>query len=352
MSDTFKKSSRLIGSLSRRNFLRTTGIVAGAATLGAPFVHTARAADKFIWYSGSSARSVAAWAETFQKQSGIPTEHFRSGGVKLAQKFEAEVKANQVRCSALDSSLPGIMMNWVDRGLIQKYDSPQAKNFPADVRDPGYWAPIKALVLTMTYNADLIKPEDAPKKWEDLLDPKWKGKMVMPDAFYSGAALHWYGAMRKAYGKSFMEKLSKQDVLIRRGSGATAKAVTSGERPLSAMLLMYRVFADIKKGANLRVSIPEVGTPVSYMVIGVPKAAPNPDAGKKFIDFALSKPAQTFWQNKYFTPSLREDAEPLTRERGRRPLSEIKRIYSSPDDMRGFFKDQKMLMDEWNRLFK
>ena len=116
MSDTFKKSSRLIGSLSRRNFLRTTGLVTGAAALGAPFVHTASAAEKFVWYSGSSARSVAAWAETFQKQSGIPTEHFRSGGVKLAQKFEAEVKANQVRCSALDSSLPGIMMDWVDRG--------------------------------------------------------------------------------------------------------------------------------------------------------------------------------------------------------------------------------------------
>ena len=118
------------------------------------------------------------------------------------------------------------------------------------------------------------------------------------------------------------------------------------------MLLMYRVFADIKKGANLRVTIPAEGTPVSYMVIGVPKGAPNPDAGKKFIDFALSKPAQTFWQNKFFTPSLREDVEPLTRERGRRPLSEIKRINSSPADMRAFFKDQQMLLDEWNRLFK
>lgn len=352
MIDTPKNAPRLVLPLTRRSFLRTTGFVAGAATLGAPFVHTARAADNLIWYSGSSARSVAAWAEMFQKESGIPTEHFRTGGVKLAQKFEAEVKANQVRCSVMDSSLPSIMMDWVDRGLIAKYNSPEAKHFPADVQDPGYWAPIKALVLTITYNADIIKPADAPTKWEDLLDPKWKGKMVMPDAFYSGAALHWYGAIRKAYGKSFMEKLAKQDVLIRRGSGATAKAVTSGERPLSPMLLMYRVFADIKKGANLYVSIPEEGTAVSYMVIGVPKAAPNPEAGKKFIDFALSKPAQTFWQNKFFTPSLREDVEPLTRERGRRPLSEIKRINSSPADMKEFFGQQQMLMDEWKSLFK
>jgi iron(III) transport system substrate-binding protein len=352
MADRFKSARQRIDSLSRRNFLRSTGIIAGAAAIGAPFVSRARAADRLIWYSGSSARSVSGWSEMFQKESGIATETFRSGGVKLAQKFEAEVKANQIRCSAIDSSLPGIMMNWVDRGLIEKYESPQAKNFPADVQDPGYWAPIKALVLTMTYNGDLIKPDDAPKKWEDLLDPKWKGQMVMPDAFYSGAALHWYGAIRKAYGKSFMEKLAKQDVLIRRGSGDVANTVTSGERPLAAMHLMYRAFADIKKGANLHVSIPEVGTPVSYMVIGVPKGAPNSEAGKKFIDFALSKPAQSYWQKEFFTPSLHEDVEPLTRERGRRPLSEIKRINSSPADMRAFFKDQQTLMDEWNSLFK
>ena len=90
-------------------------------------------------------------------ESGITTEHFRTGGVKLAQKFEAEVKANQVRCSVLDSSLPGIMMDWVDRGLIAKYESPQAKNFPADVRDPGYWAPIKALVVTRSEDSILDK---------------------------------------------------------------------------------------------------------------------------------------------------------------------------------------------------
>jgi len=352
MTTKSPKNFPLQQRFSRRTFLATSGAAAGAITLGAPFVHTARAAEELTWYSGSSARSVAAWAEMFQKKTGITTSHFRSGGVKLAQKFEAEVKAGQVRCSVMDSSLPGIMMDWVDRGLIQKYESPEAKNYPTDVRAPGYWAPIKALVLTIAYNADHIKSEDAPKKWEDVLDPKWKGKMVMPDAFYSGAALHWYGAMRKAYGKSFMEKLAKQDVMIRRGSGATAKTITSGERPLSPMMLHYRVFADIKKGANLQVVMPEAGVPVSYMVIGIPKGAPNPAAGKKFIDFALSQEAQTFWQRKFHTPSLRNDAEPLSRTRGRRPLSEIKRIHSTTDDMRAFFKDKQMLMDEWSKLFK
>lgn len=339
-------------AFSRRRFLQTTALVAGGVSMGAPFVRRARAAEGIVWYSGSSARSVEAWAEKFGQKTGIPAETFRTGGVKLAQKFEAEVQAGRVRCSVLDSSLPGIMMDWVDRGLIAEYESPEAKHYPDSVRDPGNWAPIKALVLVIAYNADIISPDEAPKTWEDCLDAKWKGKMVMADATYSGAALHWFAALRKQYGQSFMRSLSKQDVLIRQGSGATAATVTSGERPLSPMILHYRAFADIDKGANIQVVMPEVGIPMSYMVIAVPKDAPNPEGGKRFIDYALSRDAQTFWQREYHTPSLRTDVEPLSRKNGRRPLTEVKRIHSTPSDMREFHGQQTELRDEWNRLFK
>jgi len=339
-------------ALSRRTFLQSTAAVAGAATLGAPFVSRAHAAEEITWYATSSTRSVQAWADEFQKKSGIATQVFRSGGVKMAQKFEEEVKANQVRCSVLDTSLPGVMIDWVKKGLIAKYDSPEMKHYPSDAQDPGYWAPIKALVLVMSYNADIIKPADAPKKWTDILDPKWKGKMVMPDATYSGAAFHWFAAMHKHFGQSFMDKLSKQDVALRQGNGAAANAVTSGERPLAAMILEYRVFADIKKGANLNIVIPDEGVPITEMVIGIPKAAPNPEGGKKFIDFALSHDAQQSWQDTFNTPSLRDDVTPLTSERGRRPLSEVKRLASTPDDIYGYQNNQAELLDLWNKLFK
>jgi iron(III) transport system substrate-binding protein len=347
---TKKDSNRK--SLGRRSFLKTTGMFAGAAAFGAPFIKPANAAKGFTWYSASSARSVSAWVEKFQKKTNIPTKFIRAGGVKLAQKFEAEIKANQLKCSVIDTSLPGLMMNWVERGLIMPYDSPEAKNYPDDIRDPGLWSPTKGFMLVIAYNADIIKPEDAPKNFEDVLDPKWKGKMVMADAFYSGASLHWYAAMEKALGGSFMDKLGKQDVLLRRGHGATANTVTSGERPLAPMLLHYRVFAANKKGANLRLVIPKSGVPVGFMVSGIPKGAPNPEAGKKFIDFSLSKEAQTLWQRGFNIPSMRKDIEPLSRKLGRRPLSEIKRINSSAADIRTFFGQQKTLMASWSERFK
>src|SRR3546814_12082712 len=86
------------------------------------------------------------------------------------------------------------------------------------------------------------------------------------------------------------------------------------------MMLHYRTFASIDKGANLQVVFPDQGIPISSVVIGLPKDAPNPELGRKFIDFALSKEAQDYWQREHHTPSLRKDAEPLSREHGRRPL--------------------------------
>src|SRR5690606_23467479 len=235
---------------------------------------------------------------------------------------------------------------------LMEYESPEAKHYPEEIRMPGYWTPIKALVCCMAYNADIIKPEEAPKKWEDLLDPKWKGKMVTADAFSSGGTLHWFGALRQTFGKSFVEQLAKQDILIRAGSGETTDTVISGERPLAAMILQYYVFGEVQKGANLNVVFPEEGLPISYEVIGIAKNAPNPDLAKQFVDFALSKEAQTYWQKTYATPSMRDDVEPLSRERGRRPLSEVKRLASSAADLEKLFEQQAEILDDWGRLFK
>src|SRR3546814_20344370 len=83
--------------------------------------------------------------------------------------------------------------------------------------------------MVIAYNRDHIPDEEAPQTWEDVLDPKWKDKMVMAEAAYSGAALHWFGALRKTFAKGYMEALSKQNVLLRQGSGATYD--TSSDEP-------------------------------------------------------------------------------------------------------------------------
>jgi len=335
---------------SRRRLLQgAAGLAGSLAGLSPPRVG---AQQSVFWYSASASDACEEWAQMFRKKSGTAVEYFRIGGVKLTERIEQEIKAKQVRASVMDISIPGLMSEWARKGMLMKYDSPEAAHYPADLRLAGYWTPVNTLTLSIAYNADHIKPQDAPKKWEDLLDPKWKGKMTMSDALYSGAALHWFSALQSAFGKSFMERLAKQDVLIRNGSGETVDTITSGERPLAAMLLDYYVYGAVRKGANLMVVQPEEGIPASYEVIGIPAGAPNPEIGKAFVDFALARESQSIWQQRHDMLSLRDDVEPVKAERGRRPLNTAKLLGSSIRDVERSFSNQRALLDDWINLFK
>jgi ABC-type Fe3+ transport system substrate-binding protein len=118
------------------------------------------------------------------------------------------------------------------------------------------------------------------------------------------------------------------------------------------MVLEYYIADAMQKGANLYVVQPDIGVPATFEVIGMPAAAPNPELGKKFIDFALSHDAQQLWQDKHGTRSLRDDLTPIKAERGRRSMKDLKLMASSGKDMEDSFVNQRALLDEWINLFK
>jgi iron(III) transport system substrate-binding protein len=338
----------ILQPVSRRRLLQAAGATAAALTL--PL--RADAQQSMVWYSASGSKPDEDWSQLFKTKTGGTVEFFRIGGVKLTERIEQEFKAKQVKFSAVDMSIPGLMSDWAKKGLLTKYESPEQAHYPADARMPGFWTPVNALTVTIAFNADHIKPEEAPKKWEDLLDPKWKGKMCMSDALYSGAIVQAFAAFKKVLGKSFVEKLAKQDILVRNGSGETTQTLISGERPLAAMVLEYYIADAMDKGANLYVVQPDVGVPATFEVIGMPAAAPNPELGKKFIDFALSKEAQQLWQDKHGTRSMRDDLTPIKAVRGRRTMKDLKLMASTGADMEDSFVNQRALLDEWINLFK
>lgn len=338
----------ILRSLSRRRLLQAAG--ATAAAFAVP--RRADAQQGLLWYSASGSQPCADWSNMFKAKTGTTVEFFRIGGVKLTERIEQEMKANQVKLSVMDFSIPGLMDEWVRKGWVMKYDSPEMQHYPQDLRHDGYWTPVNVLSVAIAFNGDHVKPEEAPKSWEDLLNPKWKGKMVASDALGSGAILHSFSALRSAFGKSYVEKLAKQDILIKNGSGDTTQTLISGERPIAALVLDYYISDAWKKGANVYVVHPEAGIPASLEIIAIPAAAPNPDGARKFVDFALSREAQERWQDKHGTLSLRNDVTPVKAERGRRPMKELKLLASTTKDLENSFVNQRALLDEWINLFK
>lgn len=140
------------------------------------------------------------------------------------------------------------------------------------------------------YNTKLVARDQAPKSWEDLLDPKWKGKIALDEENYS-----WYGAMTQKWGKEktqrYMRGLAKQDIQLRSGQTLIAQLMAAGEFPV-AMVLAHRIEKMKEQGAPVEWVTTLDPVTVSLHPIGVAAKAPHPNAAKLFIDFILSKEGQ------------------------------------------------------------
>jgi iron(III) transport system substrate-binding protein len=339
-------------ALGRRDVLRSAGLAAGAAAFGSWLPRSARAQEAFVWYTGLATEASDDVSKHFTDATGIPTEYFRAGSNNLVQKFDQERQANQVRCSAFVLTIPVLVAQWAKEGVLMAYDSPQFAHYPAEFVIEGYAAPTSVEPMSIAYNMEMVSAEEAPKTWEDLLDPKWKGKLALTDAASASSALHWYAAIQSVYGKEFMEKLSQQDVLVRTGGADVANTLVSGERPVAAAITQSHASRAIGKGGALRIVVPEAGAPMISTVVCIPAQAPDPEAGKQFVDFILSEEVQVMLQDDYFSPSLRIGIPPIKLDTGARPISEIKPMASSQADLVRFQGERAELMQEYMDLFK
>jgi iron(III) transport system substrate-binding protein len=307
-------------ALGRRDVLRGAGLAAGAAAFGR--WGSAHAQETFVWYTGIATEASDAVSKQFTEKTGIPVEYFRAGSNNLVQKFDQERQANQVRCSAFVLTIPVLVAQWAEEGVLVQYDSPEFAHYPAEFVIEGYAAPTSAEPLGMAYNSEMVSAEEAPKTWEDLLDPKWKGKLALTDAASASSALQWFAALQSVYGKEFMEKLSQQDVLVRTGGADVANTLVSGERPVAAAITQSHASRAIGKGGALRIVVPEAGAPMITTVICIPAEGPDPETGRQFVDFILSEDVRGLLQADYCSRSLRKGVTPIKREPGARRRSE------------------------------
>ena len=325
---------------------------AAALALTGVFPGALRAQETFVWYSGNAVEPTDEASKMFTDKTGIAVEYFRAGSNNLAQKFEQEVQADQVRCSAVQITNPTLAARWAQEGLVMPYESPEFANYPEQFVIKGFAGPATAEPHLMAYNAELVSAEEAPKHWEDILDPKWKGKLVMTDGASSASALHWFAALKSVYGDDFMEKLAAQDVLIKTGGADVANSLVAGERQLAVMITLGHASRAIAAGGPLRVVMPEEGAPLLSSVVFVPAKAPDPEVGKQFVDHILSEEVQSVMSEKHYVGSLRKGLPPSSLDTGAGPVSEMKVMASSPEDLQKYLEQQEELAQQYAELFK
>jgi len=248
----------------------------------------AKAEGEVAWYTSVSAADSPQIVELFEKRYPfIKVKLIRSSSVKMVQRYTAESLARNFVADILDTN--DTRIEFLRRkGLLQPYYTPMAEKFDKRFLQPqNYWVANRATMIVLGYNTRLLKPADAPQRYEDLLDPKWKDKMAIErdDSHWFMGLMEYWGAEK---GKAFFQKLRSQNPKIRTGHSLQAQLIAAGEDMLSPDTHNQGIASGQRAGApvdwvNLE---PVVGV---SNVSALAKNAPHPNAAMLFLDFMLRK---------------------------------------------------------------
>jgi iron(III) transport system substrate-binding protein len=234
----------------------------------------------------------------------VKPQYVRDDPPQQLQKVMAEARAGRMVVDVLEST--GLEVPVRAAGIDQPFWSPEVEAYKPERRDPNnYWAPTRFSYLGACYNTNLVKPGEAPKSFEDFLDPKWKGKIAWSSTVI-GAMLFITGVrnnMGEERALAYLQKLAKQDIApIASANRVVVDRVMAGEHALCLDSFLHHPIISARKGAPVApLPLDPVLTVVSSVML--PKAPPHPHAAMLFIDYLLSKEGQGKLQSADYFPA-------------------------------------------------
>jgi iron(III) transport system substrate-binding protein len=289
----------------------------------------ARKEGKIVYYTSIDMNVAQQLAKAFErKYPGITVQVERTGSERLYQRVSQERASNIFTADVYDLSDQALFVAWKKQGILDPFIPEEVLKWSVSERDPdGAYFSVRFTLMPIAYNTNLVKPDEAPKSFADLLDPKWIGKMVKGHPGYSGSIMTSTFQLVNAVGWDYFEKLGKQKVLQVQSSTEPPKKLALGERAVSADGLEYVHIQLKESGAPIEIVYPKEGTPFISSCIGIAGNAPHPNAARLFISFMVSRDTQQFLVDvagmRSFHPEVKDKP-------GRVPLSQIKLLSSDP----------------------
>lgn len=268
---------------------------------------------KLVLYHTTGIDDTQQILDRFRKRyPSFQVENQRLSSPKIIQKIATEVRAGQ---NLADVYLISGLQTWLlkDMGYLAPYLSPdRAKVLPALRDRQGYWTGVLWNLGVLGYNTKMVPPGAVPKKWEDLLQPRWKGQIGL-----EAEDVSWYAflldLMGKEKGKAFLTQLARQQPEVRSGHNLIAQLLAAGEFAMAPTARVHRVEDAKKEGAPVDWVAIEPLAPEPPVCISLPKNAPHPNAGKLFIDFILSAETQELLYQLGRIPSRMDSPQPIPR---------------------------------------
>jgi iron(III) transport system substrate-binding protein len=340
---------------SRRDVLEGSTVLAAGALFAQPLraavpepsavtpalIEAAKREGKVSFYSALELPVAERFGKVFEaKYPGITVRVERSGAERIFQRIAQEQASRINAVDVANSTDPSHYLDWKRSGWLAPHvPEDVAKHFPAEHRDSdGLHATVCAWLSPIGYNTDQVKREDAPKSFAELLDPKWKGKIVKGHPGYSGTILTVTFLLARELGWPFLEKLAEQKVLQVQSAADPPKKILAGERAVMADGNDYNLTLLKDQGRPVEMVLAAEGTPLIVVKCGVFRNAPNPNAARLFNAFMFSAEAQQMFVDAFAHRSVHA----LVKERpGRTPLSAIKLLNADPAEVLAQSEDIK-----------
>ena len=243
---------------------------------------------KVVVYSSMESSISDGIAAGFKKKTGLEMEYWRGSSTKVLDRALSEHRAGKPLFDvAITIADPMFLMQ--REGVFAKYESPAAADYPKSLIDPNLGPNYRTLLIGIVYNTAAIKPADAPKSFEDLVKPQFKGKVIMPDPTQHTTTTQWVASLPKLMGKDradkFIRDLAATKPILAESLLPPVERAVSGEVPIAITLLHY-TYVFRQQGAPLDyVRMPKLLGDGNYVGLGT--KAPHPNAGKAFIDYFL-----------------------------------------------------------------
>lgn len=320
-----------------------------ASSVTPALIEAAKKEGKVVWYTSVDLPLAEKVAKAFEaKYPGISVRVERTGAERVFQRVGQEYASNIHAVDVANSSDAAHFIVWKRDGLLEAYvPEDVAKFYPPEHKDAdGNYASFRVWACIIAYNTTLVKAEDAPKSFADLLDPKWKGKIVKAHPSYSGTIMTATYQMQRDLGWSFFEKLAAQNVMQVQSSADPPKRLALGERAVMADGNEYNIFQLKESGRPVEPIYATEGSPLIVGPTGMFKAAPNPNAAKLFCSFSFTPEAQQLIIDVGGLRSI----HPQTKEKpGRRPWKDVKTM---KDDPVAVEKMSEEIKTHYSKLFR
>lgn len=300
------------------------------------------------WYTSLPQEAAERFLALFRAQHPYLTTHLVRGSTfDMVQRVQTEIEKGEVHADVLHVLDMAIFSEMRLKGQLLLYASEQERSVPAKYKDPGYWSALRVVGLCMAYDSVRLDQAAIPQTWDELLDERWRGRIALKDAQTAGSAYAQYYFLRDEYGSHYWESMARQSPRIYKTADESLAALETGEVDVVSGAMGYSVSERIKGGSTVRAVWPSDGVPVMLGPVAILRGAPHRNAGKLFMDFALSKEGQEALRDLAGIYSVREDVAPPA---DRPSLSELK-IMSSLGGWAEYARNQEALKSEYTGLF-